>query len=68
MTHRAQIATIPADLETPDSRLQVLLFLAALNLTEDATFTAYRDWCDRQHVRILRADIDSLCGTDFNVS
>jgi hypothetical protein len=68
MTHRAQIATIPAHLMNPTSRLQVVLFLAALNLKEDATFTAYRDWCDKVGVPVLRSDIDSLCGTDFNVS
>ena len=67
MTKHAQVTVIPERLMHKDQRMRLVLYLAAMNLLPDATYTAYRDWCDKVGTTVNRQDIDTLCGNDFNV-
>lgn len=68
MTQPTKHPAIPPDLLSAEKHLPFILWLASMNLPEADAYRTYKDWCDHTGRAIDRQDLDTLCGTDFNVS
>jgi len=68
MTKYSHTLHIPADMLYPSERPRMILWLASYNLPPDAAYRVYRTWCDAVGETVSRADLDDLCGPEYNVT